>query len=165
MQLLVPYKSQTFFLATKMEVFMTSLSSGFYSHKQPGSIPLLPPPEPSGFSFPSLSGPTGPFPLSLRSQHCRTFPLLFTGLKLRPPGIGIEAPVVKEAHDLLSDARAAKQSMEDVEASYASFQIVNALDEKRTHLKSLSRTSQPWMEYQRINIINVAHTLKTARET
>ena len=37
------------------------------------------------------------------------FPLFFTGLKLRPPGI--EAPVVKEAYGLVSDVLAAKRSM------------------------------------------------------
>ena len=95
------------------------------------------PSAPGGFFFPSPPGPPGPFPPYLPDPNIALpvlSPCFFTGLKLRPPGIGIEAPVVKEVYNLLSDVLAAKQSVENVESSNACFQVVIALEEKIIHL-------------------------------
>ena len=71
-------------------LWWTAIVRDLYIHpKQLGSIPLLSPLEPCGFSFPSPRSTPRPSTLSPRSQHCRTSPLFFTGNKLRPPGIGI----------------------------------------------------------------------------
>jgi len=55
---------------------------------------------------------------------------------------GSRHELVKKALNLLDNVLAAKQSVEDVEASVALFQIAAALEEQRTHLKSSSQTSQ-----------------------
>ena len=66
-----------------MADFIVGIRQWLLSPKHPGSIHLLPPPEPSGF-FISPTRPPEPFPLS-QIPTLPYFFLFFTGLKLRPP--------------------------------------------------------------------------------